>query len=129
MKAKAVELAKDHGISERTVERSLAKADGKTPAPMRARNSSALELAKDVLHMMRAARESASELQRIEYTLEIDDELLAACRKTANAWNKLLARLEQKRAPTLPQDGRNGAGLNHSTPAPSVIRLKGCNIE
>jgi hypothetical protein len=118
VKAKAVAEADKHGISKSTVERSLAKAEGKTPKPKGVaddenENSSALEIARGAAF---SAREAASVLREFEDTLEIDDDLLDACRKAANAWSKLLARLKQKRASTLPQDGQSATGLDHSTP-------------
>jgi ParB-like chromosome segregation protein Spo0J len=92
VKAKAVAEADKHGISKSTVERSLAKAEGKVPKPKRKVNSSALEIARGAAN---SAREAASVLREFEDTLEIDDDLLDACRKAANAWSKLLARQEE----------------------------------
>jgi hypothetical protein len=118
IKAKAIAEAEKHDISKRTVERSLAKAEGRTPKPKGvADDETNSRRRRSALEMARGAAESARALREFEDTLEIDDKLLAACRKAANAWSKLLARLEQKRASTLPQDGRNGTGLDHSTSA------------
>jgi hypothetical protein len=117
VKAKAVAEADKHGISKSTVERSLAKAEGKMPKPKGVaddenENSSALEIASR--GAAKSAREAASVLREFEDTLEIDDDLLDPCRKAANAWSKLLARLKQKQASTLPQDGQSETGLDHS---------------
>jgi hypothetical protein len=139
LKAAIVADAAKHGISESTVERAMAKAEGKTPKPapkpgndeyerdrkecvalyqktVEAKRELAEALAKaeakkrnapSPLEIAKVAREAASWREFEEDTLEIDDELLDACRETANAWSKLLARLEQKRSSTLPQDGQS----------------------
>jgi hypothetical protein len=88
--------AKKRGISDSTVKRAIAKADGKVPKPKGVaddenENSSALEIARGAA---KSAREAASVLREFEDTLEIDDDLLDACRKAAVAWSKLLARLK-----------------------------------
>jgi hypothetical protein len=115
-KQKAVEIAAEVGISEATVKRSIAKAEGNTPKPKGVADdeewNSALEIARGAA---KSAREAASVLREFEDTLEIDDDLLDACRKAANAWSKLLARLKQKRASTLPQNGQSETGPDHST--------------
>jgi hypothetical protein len=118
VKAKAVAAAQEHGISKATVERSIAKAEGRTPKPKAtpqpneapqssdgdepSRSGIAIELA---MAAAKNAREAAGVLRATQDALVINDELIQACKAVSTAWDKLATGLIRKRASTLPGDG------------------------
>ncbi|MGI8853708.1 MAG: ParB N-terminal domain-containing protein [Methyloceanibacter sp.] len=95
VKEKAVAVAKEHGISERTVERSIAKAEGKKPRPQGS-----------------PAKKSSLDLARTTYATELaefgDDEM-ALIYESVKLDKARKAAIRKNRASTLPQDGRKAS--------------------
>lgn len=74
--------------------------------------SIALEIARAAA---KATQDAAGVLRENEDALEIDDELIDACKAVSTAWDKLATRLIKKRASTLPKDGQSGDAAGDPT--------------
>ena len=74
----------------------MAKAEGKKPKAKSEprKTSAALEIARGAA---KSARDAAGALRANEDLLEIDDDLINACKAVSTAWDKLVARLTKER--------------------------------
>jgi ParB-like chromosome segregation protein Spo0J len=109
VKAAAVATAAEHGISQRTVERAIAKAEGREPKP------TAVEPDKRDERCLASARNYyASELA------EFGDDQMALILENVKLDKARKAAIRKKRASTLPQDGSNEDAVDDPTPGNGV---------
>jgi ParB-like chromosome segregation protein Spo0J len=149
VKDKALAAAKDHGISESTIKRSLAKAEGRTPQrkpkksqppntgcnydPADPRAEDEGEPIADTrrrawLNMASSAKEMAESFlsERDHRALavadadEIDEEVSTSVWDAYQAWGRVHRLMAKKRRVTLPQDGRSEVAVDDPTP-PSAL--------
>jgi ParB-like chromosome segregation protein Spo0J len=111
VKAAAVKTAAKHGISKRTVERAIAKSEGKEPRPVKAR-------AAPVCSGLDAARRTY-----LDWCVKLDADLDAEQNLIFDAFREIAgkrARLARKQASTLLQDGQSEDGRGDTDDFPEI---------
>jgi hypothetical protein len=133
VKAAVIADAKAAGLdaSERTIKRGFAKARTPKPKAVEPASSTACGRMGDISEFAKAsaknARELAAVLRENESDLIIDDKLIEDCKAAYRAWGAITARLINKQASTLAQDGSNGDG--RGDPIPNRKRSKSASSD
>ncbi len=98
IKEKVLAEAKKLGIHESTAKRAIAKSEGKAPKPRK--SNIFVEIVMGATKKAREASKTVRETVRDyeDENIEIDDELIRACKAVSTEWDKLAAKLIQKRA-------------------------------
>ena len=109
LKEKAVATGKEHGISESTIKRALSKADGKLPAPKPEPVELTLEIAR---------KHYCEELVKLDSEEARSAEIAALQAEVMKQW--------EKRASTLPQDGRDPTPPNDDAVIEDDLEIPEC---